>query len=239
MHDDERYLFEALKAGARICPRHEADHYLVDAVWAVAAGDSFLTNAAQRALVRTGWTTTARPTRAASPPREQVIKLIAEAHTNREIGAILHLADKTVESHRANILRKAGNARSRRARAVRDQARAGGAVGVRCAAARRHDPAEASRWVAHTLGANQSGLGPETEPNSDWFSKRQATGHLLDALATNRRPTPADAGPARRGQMVRHQPESNVEPPTLAPMPARLRLALMVLRPWPSWPPRA
>jgi DNA-binding NarL/FixJ family response regulator len=42
-------------------------------------------------------------------PREQeVIKLIAEAHTNREIGAILHLADKTVESHRANILRKLG-----------------------------------------------------------------------------------------------------------------------------------
>jgi DNA-binding NarL/FixJ family response regulator len=37
-----------------------------------------------------------------------VLKLIAEAHTNREIGAILHLSEKTVESHRANILRKLG-----------------------------------------------------------------------------------------------------------------------------------
>src|SRR6476660_9029299 len=54
MHDDERYLFEALKAGASgYVLKHEADHYLVDAVRAVAAGDSFLTNAAQRALVRT------------------------------------------------------------------------------------------------------------------------------------------------------------------------------------------
>ena len=64
-------------------------------------------------------------------PREQeVIKLIAEAHTNREIGAILHLADKTVESHRANILRKLGYARPRGTGALRDQAGVGGAVGV-------------------------------------------------------------------------------------------------------------
>jgi DNA-binding NarL/FixJ family response regulator/two-component sensor histidine kinase len=110
MHDDERYLFEALKAGASgYVLKHEADHYLVDAVRAVAAGDSFLTNAAQRALVRTWMQDDSSGPREPLTPREQeVIKLIAEAHTNREIGAILHLADKTVESHRANILRKLG-----------------------------------------------------------------------------------------------------------------------------------
>ena len=37
-----------------------------------------------------------------------MLKLIAEAHTNREIGEILHLSEKTVESHRGNILRKLG-----------------------------------------------------------------------------------------------------------------------------------
>ena len=37
-----------------------------------------------------------------------MLKLISEAHTNREIASTLHLAEKTVESHRANILRKLG-----------------------------------------------------------------------------------------------------------------------------------
>jgi DNA-binding NarL/FixJ family response regulator len=42
-------------------------------------------------------------------PREQeVVKLVAEAHTNREIAEILHVAEKTVESHRANAMRKLG-----------------------------------------------------------------------------------------------------------------------------------
>jgi DNA-binding NarL/FixJ family response regulator len=42
-------------------------------------------------------------------PREQeVVKLIAEAHTNAQIAEVLHLSEKTVESHRANVLRKLG-----------------------------------------------------------------------------------------------------------------------------------
>ena len=39
---------------------------------------------------------------------QQVLKLIAEAHTNKRISAVLHLSEKTIESHRANILRKLG-----------------------------------------------------------------------------------------------------------------------------------
>jgi DNA-binding NarL/FixJ family response regulator len=110
MHDDERYLFEALKAGASgYVLKHEADHDLVGAARAVHRGESFLTNAAERALVRT-WMEddSAGPREPLSPREQEVLKLIAEAHTNREIGAILHLAEKTVESHRANILRKLG-----------------------------------------------------------------------------------------------------------------------------------
>ncbi|MEA2275367.1 MAG: hypothetical protein QOC78_327 [Solirubrobacteraceae bacterium] len=110
MHDDERYLFEALKAGASgYVLKHEADHDLVDAVRAVHRGGSFLTNGAQRALVRE-WMAddSAGPQEPLSPREQEVLKLIAEAHTNREIGEILHLAEKTIESHRANILRKLG-----------------------------------------------------------------------------------------------------------------------------------
>jgi DNA-binding NarL/FixJ family response regulator len=43
-----------------------------------------------------------------TPREREVVKLIAEAHTNREIAETLHLAEKTVESHRANVLRKLG-----------------------------------------------------------------------------------------------------------------------------------
>ncbi|MCW2957739.1 MAG: response regulator transcription factor, partial [Solirubrobacterales bacterium] len=49
MHDDERYLFEALKAGAGgYVLKAEADQALVEAVRAVARGEPFLTNGAQR-----------------------------------------------------------------------------------------------------------------------------------------------------------------------------------------------
>jgi DNA-binding NarL/FixJ family response regulator len=110
MHDDDRYLFEALKAGAGgYVLKKEADQFLVDAVRSVVRNEPFLTNAAQRTLVRT-WMAdeSAGPVEPLTPREQEVLKLIAEAHTNREIGEILHLAEKTVESHRGNLLRKLG-----------------------------------------------------------------------------------------------------------------------------------
>jgi DNA-binding NarL/FixJ family response regulator len=110
MHDDERYLFEALKAGASgYVLKREADEALVDAVRAVSRGESFLTNAAERSLIRAWMTDESQgPSEPLSPREREVLKLIAEAHTNREIGEILHLSEKTVESHRGNLLRKLG-----------------------------------------------------------------------------------------------------------------------------------
>jgi DNA-binding NarL/FixJ family response regulator len=110
MHDDERYLFEALKAGASgYVLKREADQDLVGAVRAVGRGDAFLTNAAERSLVRQWMDEGAEgPAVPLTPREEEVVKLIAEAHTNAQIAEILHLAEKTVESHRANVLRKLG-----------------------------------------------------------------------------------------------------------------------------------
>jgi DNA-binding NarL/FixJ family response regulator len=110
MHDDERYLFEALKAGAAgYVLKAEADQALVTAVRAVARGEPFLTGEAQRALVRE-WMAddSAGPAEPLSPRELEVVKLIAEAHTNRQIADTLHLAEKTVENHRTNVLRKLG-----------------------------------------------------------------------------------------------------------------------------------
>ncbi len=110
MHDDERYLFEALKAGASgYVLKSEAGDDLVDAVRAVQRGEPVLTNAAERSLIR-AWMAddSSGPVEPLTPREQEVLKLIAEAHTNREIGEILHLSAKTVESHRGNLLRKLG-----------------------------------------------------------------------------------------------------------------------------------
>jgi DNA-binding NarL/FixJ family response regulator len=110
MHDDERYLFEALQAGAAgYVLKREADQALVEAVRAVSRGEPFMTNAAERSLIRE-WMDddSSGPAEPLTLREREVLKLIAEAHTNREIGELLHLAEKTVESHRANLLRKLG-----------------------------------------------------------------------------------------------------------------------------------
>jgi DNA-binding NarL/FixJ family response regulator len=110
MHDDERYLFEALKAGASgYVLKREADQDLVGAVRAVGRGEAFLTNAAERSIIRDWMCDTATgPAVLLTPREEEVVKLIAEAYTNAQIAEILHVSGKTVESHRANVLRKLG-----------------------------------------------------------------------------------------------------------------------------------
>jgi DNA-binding NarL/FixJ family response regulator len=110
MHKDDRYLFEALKAGASgYVLKAEADQDLVEAARAVGRGEAFLTNAAERSLIRDWMSSDDEGPREPLTPREQeVVKLIAEAHTNAQIAEVLHLSEKTVESHRANVLRKLG-----------------------------------------------------------------------------------------------------------------------------------
>jgi DNA-binding NarL/FixJ family response regulator len=110
MHDDERYLLEALRAGAAgYVLKREADQALVAAVRAAGRGEAFMTNAVEQSLVRE-WMAddSAGPQEPLTLREREVLKLIAEAHTNREIGQILHLSSKTVESHRGNLLRKLG-----------------------------------------------------------------------------------------------------------------------------------
>jgi DNA-binding NarL/FixJ family response regulator len=110
MHDDERYLFEALKAGAAgYVLKREADQDLVAALHAVARGEPFLTNNAERTLIRRWMEEGADgPREPLTAREEQIVKLVAEACTNAQIAETLHVSEKTVESHRANVLRKLG-----------------------------------------------------------------------------------------------------------------------------------
>jgi DNA-binding NarL/FixJ family response regulator len=110
MHDDERYFLEGLDAGASgYVLKRAADTDLIDAVRTVAGGRTFLSGDAQRALMD-GWLEngTTEPDDPLTPREQEVVKLIAEAYTNRQIAETLTLSEKTVESHRATLLAKLG-----------------------------------------------------------------------------------------------------------------------------------
>jgi DNA-binding NarL/FixJ family response regulator len=113
MHDDEGYLYEALKAGtAGYVLKSVADRDLVEAVRAAMRGEPFLYAGAERALVR-DYVQRARAGEELSedpltPREQQIVKLIAESNTNRQIAELLTISEKTVETHRSNILEKLG-----------------------------------------------------------------------------------------------------------------------------------
>jgi len=111
MHDDERYFFDAVDVGAAgYVLKRSADTDLIDAIQAVARGEQFVSPVTERAVIKE-WLAGGREDRLEDPltPRElDVVKLIAEAYTNKQIAEALHVSEKTVESHRANVLSKLG-----------------------------------------------------------------------------------------------------------------------------------
>ncbi len=109
MHDDERYLFEALKAGASgYVLKAQADTDLLAAIRAVERGEPFLTPEAQRTLIKDVLERGSAGEEELTPREEEIVKLVAEAHTTKQIAELLHLSEKTVENHRTNAMRKLG-----------------------------------------------------------------------------------------------------------------------------------
>jgi DNA-binding NarL/FixJ family response regulator len=113
MHDNEQYLYEALKAGASgYVLKSVADRDLVEACRATMRGEPFLYPGAVTALIN-DYVERARngmdlPEDPLTPREQEVVKLIAEAYSTKEIAATLVISEKTVERHRANILEKLG-----------------------------------------------------------------------------------------------------------------------------------
>jgi DNA-binding NarL/FixJ family response regulator len=113
MYDNEQYFFEALKAGASgYVLKSVADRDLVEACRAAMRGEPFLYPGAVTALirdylhrVRRGETVSAT---LLTPREEEIVKLIAEGSSSREIAETLVISVKTVERHRSNILQKLG-----------------------------------------------------------------------------------------------------------------------------------
>lgn len=112
MHDSEQFLFEALKAGASgYVLKSGADTDIVDAVRTAMRGDSYLYPSAVTTLVRDYVDRGGRGEEQFDvlTPRElEVLKLIAEAYTSKQIADALFISVKTVDRHRQNILEKLG-----------------------------------------------------------------------------------------------------------------------------------
>jgi DNA-binding NarL/FixJ family response regulator len=109
MHDEERYLFEALKAGASgYVLKRAADQDLIEANAAERRGEPFLTPEAQQVLIKDVLGGGESQDKELTPREQEVVTLVAEAHTNKEIAELLSLSEKTVENHRANAMRKLG-----------------------------------------------------------------------------------------------------------------------------------
>jgi DNA-binding NarL/FixJ family response regulator len=111
MHENERYLFEALKAGAAgYVVKAVADRDLVDAVRAAIRGEKFLYPGAVTPLIADFLHGVHQdlPIREdpLTPREQEIVKLVAEGYSSKEIADALVIAEKTVERHRANILEK-------------------------------------------------------------------------------------------------------------------------------------
>ncbi|MFD3922764.1 response regulator [Streptomyces sp. NPDC058595] len=113
MYDNEQYFFEALKSGASgYVLKSVADRDLLEACRAAMRDEPFLYPGAVTALIRNYLDRVRRgesiPEKAVTVREEEILKLVAEGHSSKEIADLLVISAKTVEGHRANLLQKLG-----------------------------------------------------------------------------------------------------------------------------------
>ncbi|GLY65378.1 response regulator [Amycolatopsis taiwanensis] len=113
MYENEQYFFEALKAGASgYVLKSVADQDLIEACRAAMRGEPFLYPGAITALIRDYLQRERQgkriPEAILTPREEEIVKLIAEGNSAKEIADALVISVKTVDRHRANILQKLG-----------------------------------------------------------------------------------------------------------------------------------
>jgi len=112
VHEDKSLLQAAIRAGAAgYILKRAVESELIDAIRAVARGDLYVHPAMTRALLEDTHHIPAverEVTQALTPREVEVLCLIAQGHTNRQIADLLHIGVRTVESHRANLMGKLG-----------------------------------------------------------------------------------------------------------------------------------
>src|SRR5216110_1655596 len=114
MHTDESYIVRALDAGARgYLLKDNADEYVEDAIRSVAVGRPYFSPSIARALLE-DYVRLMRERRLQdsyemlTEREREVLQLLAEGKSNKEVAGILNLSPYTIESHRTNLMQKLG-----------------------------------------------------------------------------------------------------------------------------------
>ena len=107
MYTGDRFILQSLRAGASgYVLKSKATAELVDAIDAVSRGEIYLSPGVSRTVVMAFLSKTELPSDDLSARERQVLQLIAEGKSTKQIGTILFISAKTVESHRTNIMQK-------------------------------------------------------------------------------------------------------------------------------------
>ena len=107
MHTDDHYVLEALRTGIKgFVVKTEAPADLVRAIHEVLGGMVYLSPRVSRALTQAYMAKSALPADPLTPREREVLQLVAEGKTSKEAARLLGISAKTVESHRARILKK-------------------------------------------------------------------------------------------------------------------------------------
>jgi len=111
MHENEEYIRQVLASGAMgYILKDAAARELLDAIRAVHRGEAILSPAVTRLVIedylRWGELQPQNDASILSPRERQVLQLIAEGYTNKQIAEILSISIKTVQAHRTSIMNK-------------------------------------------------------------------------------------------------------------------------------------
>jgi two-component system, NarL family, response regulator NreC len=107
MHDDEEFVARALENGAAGYLTKDADNdQLIEALRAVSGGQTYLAPGLGKDVFARIGRGRDDPYESLTARERQVLQLIAEGKTNRDIADSLHLAVKTVDTHRTRLMRK-------------------------------------------------------------------------------------------------------------------------------------
>jgi DNA-binding NarL/FixJ family response regulator len=105
MHREDRYILEALRAGIRGCVlKTQVASDLGQAIHEVMQGGIYLSPGVSRAVVEAYLAKSELPPDPLSPRERQVLQLVAEGKTTKEIAVFLGISVKTAESHRVRLM---------------------------------------------------------------------------------------------------------------------------------------
>jgi DNA-binding NarL/FixJ family response regulator len=107
LHDSEMLMRDAFNAGARgYLLKTDPAQNLLAAIEALAAHRPYFTGKVSEALLATFLTNSPQVGRILTNREQAVVQLVAEGHSNKEIAQVLSISVKTVETHRAAVMRK-------------------------------------------------------------------------------------------------------------------------------------